>query len=208
MINIEPRTLRSSLSLMLLAGPESQPMRYYLASLAAQRGVPSATVGAYIERVERFAAMHDALEPWASMVSKQFALLCDDICGGKRLEAQVEYRARGVFDKQHKIHEERQALTDDELNELRAVLASCRGRKMSRTQRSAHERYGKSSIWSKKRLDVLHAARWACSSCGAQMTDGPSCEVHHLTYSRPGIEREGFDVVAMCKRCHDKRHDY
>lgn len=207
MINIEPRTLRSSLSLMLLAEPERQPMRYYLASLAAQRGISSATVDAYMQSVESFAAMHDGVEPWNSMISKQFALLCEDICNGKRLEAQVEYRARGVFDKQHKIHDERKALTDDELDELRAVLASCDGRRMSRSQRSAHERYGKSSIWSKKRLDVLHAARWKCSNCGAQMTDGPSCEVHHLTYSRPGMEREGFDVVALCRNCHDKRHD-
>lgn len=61
-----------------------------------------------------------------------------------------------------------------------------------------YERYLASDAWRDKRELVLRRAQNRCEGCRvAQAT-----QVHHLTYVRVGQEML-FDLVAICRQCHD-----
>lgn len=59
--------------------------------------------------------------------------------------------------------------------------------------------YLESSVWKEKRRAVLLRAQGVCEGCRNAM----ATEVHHLTYERVGREPL-FDLVAVCKPCHDE----
>lgn len=55
--------------------------------------------------------------------------------------------------------------------------------------------------WRRIRAKVMKRAGGVCEGCG----DFPPVQAHHLTYKR--VTREMmFDLVALCKRCHDACH--
>jgi hypothetical protein len=60
--------------------------------------------------------------------------------------------------------------------------------------------------WQRKRLSMLDAAGWACSSCGAKEK---TLHVHHRRYIKGRLaweyEDENFDV--LCEDCHADEHD-
>ena len=59
--------------------------------------------------------------------------------------------------------------------------------------------------WQKKRLEVLEAAGWKCSECGAE---DRQLQVHHKRYiagAKPW-EYESDDLAVLCDRCHEKAH--
>jgi len=63
-------------------------------------------------------------------------------------------------------------------------------------------RYMNSPAWAKKRGMVLKRANHVCEGCASDV----AVQVHHLTYAR--IEKEMlFDLVALCRRCHERIHD-
>lgn len=66
---------------------------------------------------------------------------------------------------------------------------------------SEYQDYLKSSEWREKRELVIRRAGNICEGCGK----APIEEIHHLTYTR--VKREMlFDLVGVCKSCHDKIH--
>lgn len=59
--------------------------------------------------------------------------------------------------------------------------------------------------WQKKRLEVLEAAGWKCSECGAK---DRQLQVHHKRYiagAKPW-EYESDDLAVLCDRCHEAEH--
>lgn len=59
--------------------------------------------------------------------------------------------------------------------------------------------------WQKKRLEVLEAAGWKCSECGAE---DRQLQVHHKRYiagAKPW-ECESDDLAVLCDRCHEAEH--
>lgn len=59
--------------------------------------------------------------------------------------------------------------------------------------------------WQKKRLEVLEAAGWKCSECGAE---DRQLQVHHKRYiagAKPW-EYESDDLAVLCDRCHEAEH--
>lgn len=59
--------------------------------------------------------------------------------------------------------------------------------------------------WQKKRLEVLEAAGWKCSECGAE---DRQLQVHHRRYiagAKPW-EYENADLAVLCDRCHEAEH--
>lgn len=66
------------------------------------------------------------------------------------------------------------------------------------------EKYGPylaSEAWREKANLVLMRAHGICEGCGK----APATQVHHLTYARVGNEML-FDLVAICKSCHEIIH--
>jgi 5-methylcytosine-specific restriction endonuclease McrA len=55
--------------------------------------------------------------------------------------------------------------------------------------------------WFAKRQVVFHRANGVCEGCRRL----PAVHVHHLTYERVGDELL-FDLVAVCRACHQKAH--
>jgi 5-methylcytosine-specific restriction endonuclease McrA len=64
-----------------------------------------------------------------------------------------------------------------------------------------YDAYMESSEWRVKRSKVLERSGGMCEGCGDRFAD----HVHHLTYERLGDEML-FDLVAVCKPCHEKIH--
>jgi len=65
-----------------------------------------------------------------------------------------------------------------------------------------YARYLKSAHWQQFRAHKLKLVENKCEDCGAYRR---SPQLHHLTYLRLGDERLS-DVLALCGRCHMKRH--
>jgi 5-methylcytosine-specific restriction endonuclease McrA len=64
-----------------------------------------------------------------------------------------------------------------------------------------YNRYLDSAQWSVRREAVLRRAQGICEGCGKNR----ATMVHHLTYAR--VTREMlFDLVAICKTCHEQVH--
>lgn len=59
--------------------------------------------------------------------------------------------------------------------------------------------------WQRKRLVVLEAAGWKCTSCSAADT---TLHVHHKRYikGRMAWEYDDAELVALCEGCHEADH--
>lgn len=79
------------------------------------------------------------------------------------------------------------------------------GEQQRRQKRAAwfawYDQYLQSPIWQERRELVLRRAGGICEACRT----GRATAVHHLTYTRVGKEPL-FDLVAVCKECHDELH--
>lgn len=64
-----------------------------------------------------------------------------------------------------------------------------------------YSQYLLTPLWRNKRALVLNRAGGMCEGCLTNM----ATEVHHLTYDRVGEEML-FDLVAICKECHNQIH--
>ena len=61
--------------------------------------------------------------------------------------------------------------------------------------------YLRSPEWEKKRRKILFRANNICEGCG----ENKAVEVHHLSYKHKGNEFL-FELVALCKKCHEIVH--
>jgi hypothetical protein len=69
-------------------------------------------------------------------------------------------------------------------------------------RRRAYRKYLATPMWTIKRQLVLDRAGDLCEGCRRRRP----VEVHHLTYERLGREML-FDLVAVCRPCHEAIHD-
>lgn len=60
--------------------------------------------------------------------------------------------------------------------------------------------------WQKKRLQMLEAANWECSSCGET---AKTLHVHHRIYikGRKPWEYDETQLVVLCDGCHEEAHN-
>ena len=65
-----------------------------------------------------------------------------------------------------------------------------------------HSDYLRSYDWKNRRDRVLQRDGYMCQAC----LNNPATQVHHLTYKHWGNEPL-FELVAVCKPCHDKLTD-
>jgi len=71
----------------------------------------------------------------------------------------------------------------------------------ARSGKACYHAYLESPEWRQKRDLVLTRSNGLCEVCG-----GLAVLAHHLTYAHAGNEFL-FELVALCKRCHDRIHD-
>lgn len=88
-------------------------------------------------------------------------------------------------------------------NRAREILAERRA-EMSRASKATHAEYLRSVVWRDKRRRVLERCGGLCEGCRRATV----AVVHHLTYDRwPGRELL-YDLVGLCRDCHDIAHGY
>jgi 5-methylcytosine-specific restriction endonuclease McrA len=103
----------------------------------------------------------------------------------------VEYPSEYFDKKRRDEYEQRHQAWQKEMQDERD--------KKDREWLAWYEKYLESEAWQQKRGLVLKRANWMCEGCGKNRAN----QVHHLTYERVGDEML-FDLVAICKECHDK----
>lgn len=65
-----------------------------------------------------------------------------------------------------------------------------------------YDEYLASPEWQEKRQARLELDGFQCQFCGSE---NDLC-VHHVTYDRLGNEDVNFDLVTLCKDCHERLH--
>ena len=71
--------------------------------------------------------------------------------------------------------------------------------KLTYAQQLAHP------LWQRRRLEMLQAANWACTSCG---NDNEQLHVHHRQYfkGRMAWEYSDLELAVLCNSCHGTEH--
>ena len=101
-----------------------------------------------------------------------------------------------------------QKLKDDYENgrsELWRTLAEKRQERWdaNKWERSeAYQEYLRSAVWRSIRDRVMKRANWKCEGCGIADAE----EVHHLKYPGEWGAEFLFDLVALCRPCHERIH--
>lgn len=65
-----------------------------------------------------------------------------------------------------------------------------------------HRAYLRTEAWAKLRRKVLIRAKGLCEGC----MEAPASEVHHTTYAHWRAELL-FELVALCRDCHERAHE-
>ena len=64
------------------------------------------------------------------------------------------------------------------------------------------------SDWSKRRREVLRRDDYMCRHCERhEDMRGVSLEVHHIVPRSRGGSHENWNLVTMCRHCHDRAHN-
>lgn len=66
---------------------------------------------------------------------------------------------------------------------------------------NTYKEYLLTKHWLKRKADYLRKHKKECTMCGNKYY----IQVHHVDYKNLGDEKDE-DLVALCKRCHDKLH--
>lgn len=64
-----------------------------------------------------------------------------------------------------------------------------------------YQEYLKSDRWKILRKHILIKYKYKCRDCGEMAT-----QVHHKRYVNIGTPWEEYELVALCNKCHKKRH--
>lgn len=72
----------------------------------------------------------------------------------------------------------------------------------SEKRRDQYNEYLKSDQWRALRTKVLSRDNFICQSCLTEK----AAEVHHLTYDNL-FNEHAFELVSLCKACHERIHD-
>ena len=82
---------------------------------------------------------------------------------------------------------------------LRADLLHTFDEWLHRDGRRRYQRYLATDTWQSKRGKVMKRAGGLCEGC----RDKRATEVHHLNYGDPRGEEMLFNLVALCRDCHE-----
>jgi 5-methylcytosine-specific restriction endonuclease McrA len=101
-------------------------------------------------------------------------------------------------------------LFDEELRKsyFRAYIARYEAQRLAETERlraqvrDEYQQYLRTPEWIAKRNLVLQREQRLCQGCRA----APATEAHHTTYVHIG-EEFLFELVAVCRPCHDRFHE-
>lgn len=68
--------------------------------------------------------------------------------------------------------------------------------------RAYHDDYLRSPQWQRRRSKVMTRAGHLCEGC----LTNPALDVHHTTYAHFGNEF-AFELIALCRACHERMHE-
>jgi hypothetical protein len=73
---------------------------------------------------------------------------------------------------------------------------------------SSHQAYLNSDRWKNLRIYALDWSRYCCEECSmprwlAKIAYDQDLNVHHESYANVGTDEEIFDLVVLCRRCHE-----
>ena len=70
------------------------------------------------------------------------------------------------------------------------------------------EKFYKSSVWEKKRLEILERDNYECQVCKEGGGFAPATTVHHLKHleDRPDLALDNDNLVSVCAACHNREH--
>lgn len=142
----------------------------------------------------------------AGKSGKRVTWLCCDVCGRKLRRATPPLGAwvedgDGVIAKKAVAWQQMLDAERERINQAGARFAEDLNRSAEYQRRREYDTYLRSPAWALKRVKVLARCGGVCEGC----RDGAAVEVHHLTYAHFGDELL-FELVALCKGCHDKVH--
>lgn len=87
----------------------------------------------------------------------------------------------------------------------RALSHLARTEKLALSRAQYRRDYLRSDEWKWTRKQAIRYHGTRCHDC--HLDAGRYPDVHHVTYDRLGNENIVTDLVVLCRRCHDKRHE-
>lgn len=98
----------------------------------------------------------------------------------------------------------RQQRQQRQMDEIDAQRAEAKRQRDAESQawRAWYDAYLQSPAWQRTRAKVFQRARGRCEGC----LEAAAEVVHHLTYRHAGNELL-YELVALCRDCHDRAHD-
>ena len=69
-------------------------------------------------------------------------------------------------------------------------------------------KFYKSTIWEKKRLEILQRDNFECQICKEEGGFAPATTVHHILHleNRPDLALEDDNLMTVCEACHNILH--
>lgn len=128
--------------------------------------------------------------------SVMFAYQCLE-CG----RAASQWLKREVVGDPSALGEWDSALSEVRFSELSEARQQAIEQRMQE-RRAEYSAYRKTEKWKAIRSRVLSRSRGMCEGCGIS----PADDIHHLTYQNLGDEFL-FQLVALCRPCHDRLHN-
>ena len=90
----------------------------------------------------------------------------------------------------------------DEVVEMAKDILDSNRKQEYENKQNEYQEYLKSDRW--KRLRGLRLAKsdFLCEGCGDEAT-----QVHHKSYKNLFIPEEFLDLISLCEKCHQKKHN-
>lgn len=75
-------------------------------------------------------------------------------------------------------------------------------------QRDEIEKFYKTTIWKKLRLEVLEKNNYDCEHCKSKGEANKANTVHHIKHLKqcPELALDKSNLMAVCKECHNELH--
>lgn len=76
-------------------------------------------------------------------------------------------------------------------------------RLVSERRAESYVDYLKTPDWAQKRAKVLERDAWRCQAC----LEAKAVQVHHRRYAKNLEDQPLFDLISVCRPCHEKIHE-
>lgn len=110
-----------------------------------------------------------------------------------------------LLDFDESIREQHQRVVSELWNAIREIQIEEREREHQERvdqRRDDYRRYLQSETWAKIRRKALDRDNWICQGC----LENRATEVHHKSYPEVLGTEPLFDLVSICRECHEKVH--